>query len=216
MLWAKLINFSIAKNNKGFTLIEMITAVTIFAVIMTSAVGIFRGVIEGQRNAIAAQNTQESMRYALEVMSKFIRQAQKGEHYCELTAEGGAPAVSSTYNIDNTIASINGVNTGSDVLYFKNKYGNCQYYFIDNNSTLYTASSTPSLGNTEIHQMTPDEIEVSDLEFSIFDYPIGAVPGDKVQPRVTLTMKVAMRGGKDMHKNEFIIQTTLSNRYYKH
>ena len=67
----------ILKNNSGVTLLELTVAVAIFSVAVLSATQIFKMTMDGQRNAIAAQHTQESMRYALEVMGKEIRMAQK-------------------------------------------------------------------------------------------------------------------------------------------
>ncbi|MCG2695682.1 prepilin-type N-terminal cleavage/methylation domain-containing protein, partial [Candidatus Parcubacteria bacterium] len=66
----------IIKNNAGVTLLELTVAVAIFSFAVLSATQIFKMVLEGQRSAIAAQSTQESMRYALEVMSKEIRMAK--------------------------------------------------------------------------------------------------------------------------------------------
>src|SRR3989339_604522 len=67
--------FKLIKNKKGFTLMELIVSMAIFSASILMATGVFKSAIEGQRSAIAAQNTQESMRYAFEVMSKEIRGA---------------------------------------------------------------------------------------------------------------------------------------------
>ena len=69
-----------ARNKqKGTTLIEMIVAVAIFATSVLTATQIFQIGIQGQRKSMAAQNIQESMRYAFEVMDKEMRSAQKTE-----------------------------------------------------------------------------------------------------------------------------------------
>jgi prepilin-type N-terminal cleavage/methylation domain-containing protein len=61
----------ITKRHKedGFTLMEMIVAISLFVVVMLSATQIFRMIIEGQRSAIASQSIQENIRYFFEVMS---------------------------------------------------------------------------------------------------------------------------------------------------
>src|SRR3989338_7515952 len=54
------------KNQKGTSLLELLVALSLFAMIILSATSIFKAVIDGQRNSISAQNVQESLRYALE------------------------------------------------------------------------------------------------------------------------------------------------------
>ena len=61
-------NMNIFSDKKGFSLIELIVAMGMFGVVMLMATGIFNSVINGQRRAIASQNTQESMRYVFEVI----------------------------------------------------------------------------------------------------------------------------------------------------
>ena len=69
--------YKIINNNKGTTLVEMLIAVSIFSVAMIASTEIYKSVMEGQRSAIAAMDSQESMLYAFDVMSKEIRMAEK-------------------------------------------------------------------------------------------------------------------------------------------
>ena len=97
----------IINNKEGLTLLELTVAVAIFSVMMLALTQIFNMVIRGQRNAIAAQNIQESMRYAMEVMSKEIRMAQKdvgGPGQCPLVGNG----------------DVYSINAQGDKLYLKN------------------------------------------------------------------------------------------------
>jgi len=52
------------KNEKGVSLLELLVAVTLFSVVIISSTQIFKMVVDGQRNAIGAQNVQENIRYA--------------------------------------------------------------------------------------------------------------------------------------------------------
>jgi prepilin-type N-terminal cleavage/methylation domain-containing protein len=197
-------------NQKGTTLIELMVSVAIFSVLILMITSIFKAVIDGQRSSLAAQNTQESMRFVMETMSKSIRQAQKGESYCQLS--GGAVAVNKVYNTDGVIATVAGVSVGSEILYFKNKYGNCFYYFLGNDNRLYMASSTPTIPAIEVFPITPDEVQVSGLDFTIVDDAIGAF--HSVQPRVTFKMKVEFVGRPE-YKQTVYLQTTVSSRHYE-
>jgi prepilin-type N-terminal cleavage/methylation domain-containing protein len=196
-------------NQKGTTLLELMVAVAIFSVLILMVTNIFKAVVDGQRSSLAAQNTQESMRFVMETMSKAIRQAQSLANSTECRFPGGSAAVNKVYNIDST-HNLGGAN--SDILYFKNKGGDCIYYFTAND-VLYIASATPPVvGIPEIFPLTPDEIKVSELDFDVVDDAIGAF--HSVQPRVTFKMKVEFIG-KPEHKQTMYLQTTVSSRHYE-
>ncbi len=60
-------------SSKGFTFIELLVAMSVFAIIITSIAGTFAAVINAHRKAVAIQNTEEAGRYILEMMGKEIR-----------------------------------------------------------------------------------------------------------------------------------------------
>src|SRR6056297_2655975 len=98
------------KHNKpGFSLIEMLLAISIFVIIVLSATRIFQLVVQGQRQAIAAYHVQENLKYFFEVMSKEVRMAKMD------TAGDCYPtdAVDQLYTAE------------EDNLYFKNFEGEC-------------------------------------------------------------------------------------------
>jgi prepilin-type N-terminal cleavage/methylation domain-containing protein len=178
----------ILKNQKGITLLELIVAVGIFSVVILAATGIFQAAMEGQRSAIAAQNLQESMRYAFEVMSKEIRMAQKSTGGdC-----GGGFGSGKIYK----------TKSGNDELNFKNYNGECVKYRLNGDRLEIERNSIAGF-------ITPDEIKVSNLKFSIVDN----IPAE--QSKVTMKMDIETAGGKDMHKQRMTIQTSVSARYYE-
>lgn len=180
---------NIKKNNHGVSLIELIVSITLFSVLMLAATQIFKMVIDGQRNAISAQNTQESMRYALEKMSKEIRAAQISNTDCNGAA---------VYKIFNTDA------IGAE-LYFKNKSGECVTYYLENNRLKIMVGATADF-------ITSAKIEVSNLKFYLTDDLIGA--DHSVQPYVTMVMDVKAVGPV-IHEQKMKIQMTASSRYYE-
>ena len=178
----------IIKNKSGVTLLEMMVAVAIFTVVMLSATKIFQMVIESQRSAIAAQNLQESMRYAFEVMAKEIRMAQK-----DVGGAGQCP------NVGN--GKIYDTNSDKDELNFKNFNDDCVKYYLDNNRLKINR-------DTDSGYITSDEIEVSNLEFIVID------DVDTVQSMVTIKMDIEAVGS-GLHKQAMKMQTTISSRYYE-
>lgn len=182
----------VRQNNFGATLLEMMVAVALFSVTVLSAAEIFKMVVEGQRSAIAAQNTQESMRYALEVMAKEIRMAQK------TVGNGCGP------QLDGKVYNLQG-----NILQFQNIYGECvEYQLLGSQFQIlrYPIGAPPGPGLIGV--ITPDEIEVSNLKFIINDN------AGVIQSSVTLNMDVEAVG-KELHKSKMKIQTTISSRYYE-
>ncbi|MDD5071728.1 MAG: prepilin-type N-terminal cleavage/methylation domain-containing protein [Patescibacteria group bacterium] len=188
---------SILKNNKGVTLLEVTVAVAIFSVVMLSATEIFRMVIESQRNAIASQNIQENIRYAFEAMGKEIRTATISNYDCESLFSPPATAINKVYNTT--------VNSGGDILYFKNKDGICTAYYLEGEVLkVIRGENTASI--------TPAKLSVSNLEFKVVDDLIGDFHSR--QPRVTMKVDITAVG-KEMHKQTMEMQTTISSRYYE-
>jgi len=180
----------IIKNNLGVTLLEMIVSVALFSVVVISATQIFKMVVEGQRNAIAAQNIQESIRYAFETMVKEVRMAQKDESG---TCTGGAN-------------KIYGVSADNSELYFINYHGDCTEYYLEADANgIFRLKIDRGLASAYI---TSNDIQISNLEFFVVDNL------SSLQSMVTIKMDIEAIG-KEMHKQKMTIQTTVSARYYE-
>ncbi len=186
------------KNNKGTTLLELTVAISIFSIAILSVMQIFDMSIKGQRNVVAAQNMQESIRYTLEVMSKEIRMAKEADNNdCEATL------INKVYYTD----------AANNTLYLLNSNNKCVKYFLDNNNEVtrlkvkrYTAGS-PTVFDEDF--ITPLRANVTGLKFDIIE----DISGNK-QPRVTMVLDIEATG-KNINKNELKIQTTISARHYE-
>ncbi len=181
--------FKIIKNHqRGVGLLEMIVVVAIFSVTILAATDIFKWVIEGQRNALAAQNVQENMRYAFETMGKEIRMAQ---------LRNGCGPVDINKVYDTSVSNTR--------LHFRNQDGDCVTYYLNSNALMVTRA-----GNSAA--VTPNEIKVSNLIFSVVDDLDGEV--HSLQSRVTMAMDVEAVG-KIMHRQKIRLEFTISSRYYE-
>jgi len=65
--------FCINKNSRGVTLLELLVAIAIFAVVITLVVTLFTTALKGQRRAVALQNVQDNARFLLDFMVKELR-----------------------------------------------------------------------------------------------------------------------------------------------
>ncbi|MBI4779326.1 hypothetical protein HY797_02650 [Candidatus Falkowbacteria bacterium] len=176
------------KSVEGVSLLELIISISLFSILMLSSTQIFKMVVDGQRNAISAQNVQENMRYIMEKISKEARMAQPSDTDC-LPA-----AINKVFNTAN----------GSSELYFKNKDGDCVKYYLEDDRLKIT------VGGAIDDFITPAKIEVSNLKFYVADDLIGVFHA--VQPYVTIMMDVKAIG-LAIHEQKIKIQMTSSLRY---
>ena len=198
---------NIFKNQKGLTLLELTVATALFATIVLITGNIYQSVVMSQRSAIAAQSVQETVRYALEVMSKEIRHAQGKTSGSECPA-AASPNRYSTYNTNESVDLYTG-----DYLYFRNSSGDCVEYYLQNNGVvnrLYIDRDGMAL------PISPASLNITHLMFYVDDYDGDLTPpGDRFQPRVTIRLTVEMAQGKVEHKQRMDIQTTVSSRSYR-
>ena len=190
------------KQTKGASLLEILVSIALFAVIIIASTQLFKMVIDGQRSAVGAQNVQESIRYAMERISKEIRMAQVGNKECEGLFDPPAAAVNKVFNL---------TGPSNNVLYFKNKDDVCVAYFLDSNR-LKMQVRRASGGNRFNDFVTPLKTEISNLKFYIADDKIGAL--HSLQPYVTMVMDVKAVG-QAMHEQKMKVQFTVSSRYYE-
>lgn len=80
------------KKGNGFTLVELLVAITLFSVVSLTIAGIFSMVLKSQRKAMSIGDVQEAGRYLLESMAKEIRMS---------TVNTGTSSGVTTINISN-------------------------------------------------------------------------------------------------------------------
>ncbi|MBU0722426.1 hypothetical protein KKA93_03160 [Patescibacteria group bacterium] len=187
------------KSVKGASLLELLVSIGLFSILILSAMQIFKMAVDGQRGSISTQNVQENMRYAMEKMSKEIRMARISNHDCETMFN---PPQSAVFKVFNTADA-------NSILYFKNQYGYCVVYYLDNNR-LKIMAETATVPVTAF--ITPAKVEVSNLKFYTDDDLIGGLAS--TQPYVTMVMDVKAVG-LAIHEQKMKIQTTVSSRYYE-
>ena len=60
-------------KEKGFTLVELLVSAAIFSILILAATGIFVKIMNVQKKALAIQEVQDNISYAMEMISKEIR-----------------------------------------------------------------------------------------------------------------------------------------------
>lgn len=61
------------KDSRGFTLLEMLVSVGVFAIFVGLGAGLFLSVLRGERHAAAFRAMEENIRFSMEAMSREMR-----------------------------------------------------------------------------------------------------------------------------------------------
>jgi prepilin-type N-terminal cleavage/methylation domain-containing protein len=171
---------------KGFTLIEIMTAVTIFAIVMTISMGSIIGVFDTNRKSEALRSVMDNLNLSIESMSREMR---FGTNYnCGLSAPITYPQNCSSGGSTVAFRAVD----GRTITYRKS--GSSIEKSIDGGAT-YTPVTAP-------------EIAISDLTFYVLG--TGSQTPEQ-QPRVLIKIK-GTAGVKDIDRTDFTVQTLVSQR----
>jgi Tfp pilus assembly protein PilW len=204
----------------GMSIIELIVAIGIFSVAVMSTVSMFQMAIQGQMQAMAAVNIQESMRYALETMSKEIRnvggQIQAAGETTQDCTDFSTPASQRPLDNKNLYSALNwqggtqrvvnsnlGHSAIGEILVFRNKYGKCVRYFLQDNRI------TISREGFSVAYITPAKVKINSLKFYVKD---DDTYDFTVQPEVTIMINAEISAGK--YKQNSTMQTSVTARNY--
>lgn len=218
----------IKKNNsKGFTLLEMIVAVGVFAVLASLSVGSLLMLMGAQKKAASLQSIQDNLRFALEAMSKDIRFGD--QYYCSNNPEDTAfplpfKLVGPIYPTDCTLASgggkliafqaiREGVTGGGPVVIYRlggptvgglggGPESFCTKPCIEKAEGNYDISGTP-----EFFPITSKDVEIQNLIF----YLTGAKGEDwkdTIEVRTTVAINAEAEVGSEI--SDFFLQTSVS------
>ena len=187
------------KNKKrGFTLVEMMVAVSLFAIVMVVASSALLTVIDADRRARAESSVLDNLDTALESMTRSIR---VGSHYyCGIGASG----------------RVNDCPSGGTAFTFEPYGGNP----LTNDQWVYSWSSTGPYAGEILRSKddglsylpltaTSSGLSISSVRF----YVTGSTEGDNFQPKVTITIE-GIAGPKPSDQVPFNVETTLSQRLY--
>lgn len=171
---------------KGFTLIEMMTAVSVFLVIMTISMGAILSIFDANRKAESSKIVMDNLNFAIETMSREIRFGKN--YHC---GAGG------------NLASPQNCLSGDSLVSFLSSDGVKTVYRL--NGT--TIEKSIEGGNSYL-AVTAPEIKINSLSF----YVVGAnPPPDTLQPKVLIKIG-GTAGAKANTITSFTLETMASQR----
>ena len=183
---------TIKKNKKnGFTLIEMLVAITLFSFVVTSALGALYMVLKANEKTKVLKLVVNNLNIALEEMSREIRTGY------EYDCAGGNECTTFHFKTRDQCEGYFKFDSSEKVILRKIKkkkpsdaYGTC------------------SGGDQEEVEITSSDVDIEDLKFRT----TGIGGGDDIQPRVLITLKGVVHRGILENPETFFIQSTISQR----
>jgi prepilin-type N-terminal cleavage/methylation domain-containing protein len=191
---------------KGFTLVEMLVTVSLFAIIITIAVGGFLNAERTERQVSSLISAQSNVSIVLEQMSRDIR---TGYYFCHAPPPGDYSDTSVCDDINNSSSSFCTVDPDSSILTcpslnFYAANGNEIKYSLDNGALTENINSS-----TQPQSITGNAVFVRYLKFQLF----GQTEGDHWPPRITISLGVAASSTDPAVMNDvFNLETTVSAR----
>jgi len=217
-------------DQQGMSLVELIISIAIFTLAILSVTSIFALTLKAQRQTIASQNVQEGLRYALEMMSKEMREVGGtiggGEAPDVLDCTDNTYPPGQTNNDNNNFYSVIEINNGDQrqvvnsnqgfdeigtELVFRNKNQACVHYYLEDNRLKIERRFKENGSDTVSGFLTPAGIQIEELMF--FAKDDGTDPYTK-HPAVVVMM-AAKSGQAAAYESLTRVQTTISARSFK-
>ena len=175
--------FQITNNKRGFTLIELMTAVSIFTIVMAISLGSIVGIFHANRKARTMKTAMSNLNLAMESMAKEMRFGRV--YHCGSSGQESSPQ--------------NCSGGGTFMSFMGNDSAQITYRF--NNQAL-----EKKIGNGSYITVTAPELIIDTGTF----YTVGSGTGDTLQPKVLIIIKA--HAGTDRSRSDMVLQTLVSQR----
>ncbi|MFZ2049082.1 MAG: prepilin-type N-terminal cleavage/methylation domain-containing protein [Minisyncoccia bacterium] len=172
-------------TTEGFTLVEMMTAISLFLVIMTISMGSILNVFDVNRKSESMKTVMDNLNFAIETMSREMRFGRI--YHCGATEPFTTPV--------DCIAT-----PGTQISFLSSDNQQITYRLINN-------QVEKKIDNGDFIAVTAPEITIENLSF----YVVGTASNDGLQPKALITIR-GKSGAKINTTTEFSVQTLVSQR----
>ena len=190
------------KNQKGFTLIELMVSRTIFTVLAVYGIGAVLTAMSQHALSQNMSNAMDNLNFVMEDMSRNIRLGTN--IHCFAPGESGT-GTDGSGNVSVSPQDCR-IGVGSNKIVFQGITGSAITYFFDSSSGVVQVKKI--VGNNPAQVITPAYIIIDPTKTGFIVY--GSPQGDGLQPVVNITI-----AGKVTYKgidSKFSIQTSVSSR----
>lgn len=191
--------------HRGFTLIEMMVSVGLFAVVMLVCVGALLSLVNANRKAQALQSVMNNLNIAVDDMVRSIR---RGNTFHGAIGDGtcGGTDYSVTHDCPSGGSAFAFEPYGGDT---STPLNNWVYIFDDDGTYCGEGRLCKSEnGGASFLGITASEITIDDMQFFV----VGTTRGDTIQPKVVMVVKGSAGVLGSSARTTFHIQATAVQR----
>ncbi len=191
---SKIKNQTLGEAQRGFSLIEMIVAVGLFAIIMLVSVAALLALVDANRKARALESVMNNLNVALDGMVRAIRMGST--YHC------GSGAITTTLDCSTT--------PGTSIAFepYGGSSGNPDNQWVYSYDTVTKRLYRSEDSGGHRFPVTAPEITIDDMKF----YVVGTTEGDAVQPKIVIVIRGTAGADKVKTRTTFQIQATAVQR----
>lgn len=183
-------------HNSGFTLIEVLVSVSIFAIVMLIATGAVFSIVEANKKTHSLKSVMTNLNFALESIARDMR---VGFGYtCDGSTDCQDGGDVFNYKANRSV--------DGDIWYDSTDTNDRIEYSVVNERLMKQVQGIGPTANPSPVPITAEEIHILSMKF----YLIGGALLDNKQPKVLITIKGY--AGTGQTRSDFNIQTTVSQR----
>ena len=188
------------RDKRGFTLVEMIVSVGLFAIVMLVSTVTLLALVSANRKAQALQSVMSNLNIALDGMVRAIRMGTDYDGSSGCSGNSGDP---------------NDCTGGSTTFTFKpfcesscDPLERWTYIFDPSGVSCEEGRLCKSENGTDFRAITAPSVRIESLTF----YVIGTMPGDTTQPKAVISVKGTAGVSGTKTETTFAIQATAVQR----
>lgn len=178
---------------RGFTLIELIVSVGIFAIVITMSISTLLVMVDANRRAQGHETAMTNLSFVVDSITRNIRTGY--DYYCRSSSISTLPSVGVTQDCSG----------GENIVFTSERTGD-RVGYRKNGSTIER-----KINNGEWLQVTSDDLTVETFEVTVNDTNKFYDDADEAQPTVKLTIKGSVFEGLESEVN-FNLQTDIVQR----
>jgi prepilin-type N-terminal cleavage/methylation domain-containing protein len=181
-------------TQRGFTLVEMLVSVSIFATVVLVAVGTLIVLINAGSISQTAQTTTSNLSFAIDTMARTFRTGY--DYYC--TDSIGSSLPEGTHDC---------TDGASGIVFTNGETGKRMAYRYDDSRGVMEQR----IENEDWVDLTSTDLDIEQMEFTVAH--TGASPTDTEQPYVRLLLQGRFANSSNADVTPFYIQTLVTSRY---
>ena len=181
------------KFTTGFTLVELMVAVSVFVMVMVISMGSILSIFDANKKSQTLRTVMDNLNFSLEAMTRTIRFGTN--YHCDVTVG------------DISTPAPRDCPTGASSIIVKAADGSRVVYKLNNGRVIR------SINGGADYFVTSSDVTISDLKFRVVGSTSYSVGGDLYQPQVIITIS-GNAGVKATTRSSFNMQTTVSQRMF--